>query len=110
MKTSVSVAWGRSRRKWSYLFIGIGCILLVTAFIIGISDNFPGIVSMFAGLFAIVLGIVWRFAKPGKRKPAQQWLYWAPRVLCIVMAMFISLFALDVFGSGQGFWWTTLAL
>jgi len=37
-------------------------------------------------------------------------LFWAPRVLCILFAVFLSLFALDVFGEGYGFWETTLAL
>ena len=37
-------------------------------------------------------------------------LLWAPRVLCIVFAAFISLFALDVFGEGRGFWQTLAAL
>jgi hypothetical protein len=41
---------------------------------------------------------------------AQRWLYWTPRVLCIVFAAFISIFALDVFGHGAGFWQTLLAL
>ncbi|MBD3368986.1 hypothetical protein GF402_01330 [Candidatus Fermentibacteria bacterium] len=30
-------------------------------------------------------------------------LYWAPRILGIAFAVFISLFALDVFGEGNGF-------
>ncbi|MBK8900528.1 MAG: hypothetical protein IPM53_05050 [Anaerolineaceae bacterium] len=37
-------------------------------------------------------------------------LYWLPRVLSIVFALFISLFALDVFGEGYSFWETVLAL
>ena len=37
-------------------------------------------------------------------------LYWAPRILCILFAIFVSLFAFDVFGEGQGFWKTILAL
>jgi hypothetical protein len=37
-------------------------------------------------------------------------LFWTPRILCILFAMFLSLFALDVFGEDQGFWETTLAL
>jgi len=37
-------------------------------------------------------------------------LYWSPRVLSICFAVFISLFALDVFGEGNGFWETLLAL
>lgn len=37
-------------------------------------------------------------------------LYWAPRVLSLLFAGFISVFALDVFGAGYGFWGTLLAL
>lgn len=37
-------------------------------------------------------------------------LCWAPRVLSLLFAGFISLFALDVFGAGYGFWETLLAL
>lgn len=37
-------------------------------------------------------------------------LLWAPRVLSIAFIAFISLFALDVFGEGYGFWATLLAL
>ena len=37
-------------------------------------------------------------------------LFWLPRVLTILFAAFISVFALDVFGEGHGFLETTLAL
>ncbi len=37
-------------------------------------------------------------------------LYWAPRVLSILFAAFISVFALDVFNEGYAFWHTVLAL
>lgn len=37
-------------------------------------------------------------------------LFWAPRVLSIAFIAFLSLFALDVFGEGYGFWKTLLAL
>jgi hypothetical protein len=37
-------------------------------------------------------------------------LYWLPRALSVLFALFISLFALDVFGEGYGFWETILAL
>jgi hypothetical protein len=37
-------------------------------------------------------------------------LHWAPRVLCIAFALFLSLFALDVFEEGLGLWKTILAL
>jgi lysylphosphatidylglycerol synthetase-like protein (DUF2156 family) len=37
-------------------------------------------------------------------------LFWAPRGICIAFAIFLSMFALDVFGEGYGFWKTLLAL
>jgi hypothetical protein len=37
-------------------------------------------------------------------------LFWAPRVLCILFAAFLSIFALDVFGEGHGVGGTMLAL
>lgn len=37
-------------------------------------------------------------------------LFWAPRILCILFALFLSLFAGDVFREGYGFWKTILAL
>ena len=40
----------------------------------------------------------------------KRWLFWPPRVLCLLFALFVSLFALDVFGEGHGFWETVLAL
>ena len=43
-------------------------------------------------------------------KNSDKILHWAPRVLGIVLAAFISIFALDVFGEGYGFWGTLLAL
>lgn len=36
--------------------------------------------------------------------------FWAPRILTVLFAIFISLFALDVFGEGYNFWETVLAL
>jgi len=37
-------------------------------------------------------------------------LFWTPRLLCILFAVFLSLFALDVFSESYGFWKTILAL
>ena len=37
-------------------------------------------------------------------------LFWTPRVLCILFAVFLSIFSLDVFEEGLGFWETILAL
>ncbi len=37
-------------------------------------------------------------------------LYWSPRILGVLIAIFVSLFALDVFGEGYSFWETIAAL
>ncbi len=110
METEQASHVEQSHRTWSYGLLAVGVVLLVVAYLVGISDNPPGIASMLLGIFALILGIVYRVAKWGKRNPAQQLLYWAPRTLCIAFALFISLFALDAFGEGQGFWDTILAL
>lgn len=31
-------------------------------------------------------------------------IHWTPRILCIIAILFISLFSLDAFGHGGGFW------
>ena len=38
------------------------------------------------------------------------WLFWTPRILSVLFAAFIAMFALDVFGEGHSFWGTALAL
>jgi hypothetical protein len=43
-------------------------------------------------------------------RSAQRLLYWTPRVLCMLFAAFISIFAADVFGAGRGFLETAFAL
>lgn len=37
-------------------------------------------------------------------------LFWTPRVLGLFFALFVGIFALDVFGQGYGFWGTLGAL
>ena len=41
---------------------------------------------------------------------AKKALFWTPRVLCILFALFLSLFSLDVFGEGYSVGQTILAL
>lgn len=41
---------------------------------------------------------------------AARLLYWSPRSLAIAFALFVSIFALDVFGEAHGFWPTAVAL
>ncbi len=43
-------------------------------------------------------------------KRVKSLLFWTPRILCLLFATFISVFAADAFGEGQGFWDTTLRL
>lgn len=43
-------------------------------------------------------------------KLSKRSLFWTPRALAIVFIAFLSMFALDVFGEGRGFWGTILAL
>ncbi|HEX6384502.1 MAG TPA: hypothetical protein VF177_07520 [Anaerolineae bacterium] len=43
-------------------------------------------------------------------KSVKQILFWTPRVLSVLFAIFISLFAFDVFDEGYTFWQTILAL
>ena len=47
---------------------------------------------------------------PIMNKTVKRVLYWTPRILSILFAIFVSLFALDVFGAGYSFWETLLAL
>jgi hypothetical protein len=42
-------------------------------------------------------------------KSVKRVVFWLPRILCVLFALFISLFALDVFGEGYGFWETIVA-
>jgi hypothetical protein len=44
------------------------------------------------------------------KEPVRRLLFWSPRVLCIAFALFVSLFALDVFSAGLGLVKTILAL
>ena len=44
------------------------------------------------------------------KRSVKRLLFWAPRILCVLFAAFVSLFALDVFDQGYGFWETILAL
>ena len=44
------------------------------------------------------------------KRHVRQLLFWSPRVLTVLFAGFLGLFALDVFGEGYGFWGTIVAL
>jgi hypothetical protein len=44
------------------------------------------------------------------RGTLERLLHWTPRILGLLFAAFVSVFALDVFGEGYTFWQTILAL
>ena len=44
------------------------------------------------------------------KEPLKRLLYWSPRILCIAFALFLSLFAFDVFDEQLGLLKTILAL
>lgn len=44
------------------------------------------------------------------KKPGRDALFWTPRVLGILFILFVSLFALDIFEMGLGFWGTIVGL
>jgi hypothetical protein len=44
------------------------------------------------------------------KNPVKRLVFWMPRILCVLFAVFVSLFALDVFGEGYDFWETIVAL
>ena len=48
--------------------------------------------------------------QPAMNTPTKRLLFWTPRIICLLFAAFISLFALDVFEENHGFWNTLLAL
>ncbi|MCL4531479.1 MAG: hypothetical protein M1282_19005 [Chloroflexi bacterium] len=43
-------------------------------------------------------------------KPIKQTLFWTPRLMGILFILFLSLFALDIFGQGYSFWETVVGL
>ena len=44
------------------------------------------------------------------RQPVKRLLFWMPRILGILVAAFVSIFAFDVFGEGYTVWETIAAL
>lgn len=44
------------------------------------------------------------------KQSLKPYLFWAPRIMCILLALFLGLFAFDVFEEGYGVWKTILAL
>jgi hypothetical protein len=80
-------------------------MVLVQALIEGI----PTAVAVLA--LGIIMAVVQQETQPGTMTPrVRRLLYWTPRVATLLFAALVSMFALDVFGEGFGFWGTALAL
>ena len=86
-----------TNRKMPFGLGILGLIMIILAFVIGISDNLPGILLLLIGSFILLYAFLYRLGETLKLSTAQKLLYWAPRVLCIVFLVLTSLFALDVF-------------
>ena len=65
---------------------------------------------MFPIKYSITIDMLWCLKVVCMKILSQRLLLWTPRILGLLFAAFISLFALDVFEENHGFWQTTLAL
>lgn len=91
-----------TNRKMPFILAAAGIIMIIIAFLIGISDNFPAILLLSSGLCLILYSFIYRFGKRQELSTPMRLLYWIPRVLCIVFILFTSLFAFDVFNESKG--------
>lgn len=80
-------------------------------------QNLAGVVASLVALALLVLmlaigvEVLEQEYLAGKMTPLlRRLLFWTPRALSILFCAFMSLFALDVFEMGLGFWMTILAL
>ena len=99
-----------NNRKTPFVLGILGLIIIILAFIIGISDNLPGILLLLIGSLIFLYAFLYRLGGTRNLSTSKKLLYWAPRTLCIVFTILISFFALDVFGESKGIWETILAL
>ena len=99
-----------TNRKMPFVLGILGLLMIILAFVIGISDNLPGILLLLIGSFILLYAFLYRLSRKRNLSTAKKLLYWAPRILCIVFTILISFFALDVFGESKSVWETILAL
>lgn len=110
METQTVSPGDKRRRGLSLGFLIGGAALLGIAALVGISDNPPGIVAMLLGICSLIVGGFMLMGRQRNRTVGQELLFWAPRATCITCAIFISMFAMDVFGEGRDLWGTVMAL
>ena len=65
MKSLSKLLGDKSNLKMTLIFLSLSIILIIAAFIVGIADNPPGAVLLYAGTFALILTIAhrWREVK-----------------------------------------------
>lgn len=65
MKSLMKLLGDKSNLKLTLIFLSLSIILIIAAFIVGIADNPPGAVLLYAGTFALILTIAhrWREVK-----------------------------------------------
>ena len=102
MSTVLESPHHENNRKMPFILAAFGIIMIILAFLMGISDNFPAILLLIIGLCLILYSFVYRIGKQRKLSTPLRLLYWVPRVLCIVFTILISFFALDVFSESKG--------
>ena len=100
----------QSPAKFSFVLAAAGIIMIVLAFIIGISDNAPGILLLLIGACTLLYSLIHKYGATAQLSRPLKLLYWAPRVLSIVFIAFTSLFAMDVFEESKDFWQLLTAL
>lgn len=114
----------RSNRRFllwmPWIALGILCVLCVTVLIDEMSRMNAPVSSLLISLIgagfvfatlALAVESVEEEMQAGKMQPrTQRLLFWSPRIVALLFAAFLSLFALDVFGAGYGFWETLIAL
>ena len=76
----------------------------------GILTSFAGAGITFMALGLVVEAVEEEMQAGRMRRWTRRLLFWSPRVVALLFAAFVSMFALDVFGAGYGFWETVLAL
>jgi hypothetical protein len=51
-----------------------------------------------------------RANKKKENKRVSRFIYWTPRILSILLLLFLAMFSLDIFGNGYTFWQTVVGL
>jgi hypothetical protein len=107
--TSESLQQG-NKLKMPFVLGTSGLVMIILAFIIGFSDNLPGILLLLIGSVIFLYAFLYRLRRTRNLSTPKKLLFWTPRALCIVFIIFTSLFAFDVFEESMGIWETILAL